>query len=213
MNWVNFERRGCVLVCHRQQRRVGQLGRQRHWGRGDLGSVHGEWIWVQCAVPTLICGFCFFRFFKHFCLLLFRRSARHQNVVVGAVPRAAPKLAAAQGRRPWTLLAPPIHSELLPTSWNKVLENSLKPVNPNRKATGTILATMKAFVFQLGHTRLIPTGKRQGPGTDSPAAKRLKMDPSSQSPGPSGKSTPQPPSGKSTPSSRYIISHFETVVK
>ncbi|XP_077397066.1 general transcription factor IIF subunit 1 isoform X2 [Festucalex cinctus] len=49
-------------------------------------------------------------------------------------------------------------------------------------------------------------GKRQtqGPGTDSPAAKRLKMDPSSQSPAPSGKSTPQPPSGKSTPSSSDV---------
>uniref|UniRef100_A0A3Q3VUE3 Transcription initiation factor IIF subunit alpha n=1 Tax=Mola mola TaxID=94237 RepID=A0A3Q3VUE3_MOLML len=49
-------------------------------------------------------------------------------------------------------------------------------------------------------------GKRQnqGPGTDSPAAKRLKMEPSSQSPGPSGKNTPQPPSGKSTPSSSDV---------
>ncbi|XP_054616504.1 general transcription factor IIF subunit 1 isoform X2 [Dunckerocampus dactyliophorus] len=49
-------------------------------------------------------------------------------------------------------------------------------------------------------------GKRQsqGPGTDSPAAKRLKMEPSSQSPAPSGKSTPQPPSGKSTPSSSDV---------
>uniref|UniRef100_A0A674N8X9 Transcription initiation factor IIF subunit alpha n=1 Tax=Takifugu rubripes TaxID=31033 RepID=A0A674N8X9_TAKRU len=47
-------------------------------------------------------------------------------------------------------------------------------------------------------------GKRQAPGPDCPAAKRLKMEPSSQSPGPSGKSTPQPPSGKSTPSSSNI---------
>ncbi|XP_069005404.1 general transcription factor IIF subunit 1 [Embiotoca jacksoni] len=49
-------------------------------------------------------------------------------------------------------------------------------------------------------------GKRQtqGPNTDSPAAKRLKMEPSSQSPAPSGKSTPQPPSGKSTPSSSDV---------
>uniref|UniRef100_UPI0037E8A13B general transcription factor IIF subunit 1 n=1 Tax=Semicossyphus pulcher TaxID=241346 RepID=UPI0037E8A13B len=49
-------------------------------------------------------------------------------------------------------------------------------------------------------------GKRQtpGPATDSPAAKRLKMEPSSQSPVPSGKSTPQPPSGKSTPSSSDV---------
>lgn len=55
------------------------------------------------------------------------------------------------------------------------------------------------------------TGKRQvvGGSSESPAAKRLKMESSStavttQSPAPSGKSTPQPPSGKSTPSSRYI---------
>uniref|UniRef100_A0A3P8W2U7 Transcription initiation factor IIF subunit alpha n=1 Tax=Cynoglossus semilaevis TaxID=244447 RepID=A0A3P8W2U7_CYNSE len=49
-------------------------------------------------------------------------------------------------------------------------------------------------------------GKRQtqGPATDSPAAKRLKMEPSSQSPAPSGKSTPQPSSGKSTPSSSDV---------
>ncbi|XP_042360593.1 general transcription factor IIF subunit 1 [Plectropomus leopardus] len=49
-------------------------------------------------------------------------------------------------------------------------------------------------------------GKRQtpGPSTDSPAAKRLKMEPSSQSPAPSGKSTPQPISGKSTPSSSDV---------
>ncbi|KAM9843206.1 general transcription factor IIF subunit 1 isoform 2-T2 [Aulostomus maculatus] len=49
-------------------------------------------------------------------------------------------------------------------------------------------------------------GKRQtqGPSTDSPAAKRLKMEPSGQSPAPSGKTTPQPPSGKSTPSSSDV---------
>lgn len=49
-------------------------------------------------------------------------------------------------------------------------------------------------------------GKRQaqGPATESPAAKRLKMEPSSQSPGPSGKSTPQPQSGKSTPSASDV---------
>lgn len=39
--------------------------------------------------------------------------------------------------------------------------------------------------------------------SDTPAAKRLKMEPTSQSP--SGKSTPQPASGKSTPSSRYHL--------
>ncbi|KAF4092583.1 hypothetical protein AMELA_G00022610 [Ameiurus melas] len=44
-------------------------------------------------------------------------------------------------------------------------------------------------------------GKRQAAtsSSDTPAAKRLKMEPTSQSP--SGKSTPQPASGKSTPSS------------
>ncbi|XP_028979667.1 general transcription factor IIF subunit 1 isoform X2 [Esox lucius] len=54
-------------------------------------------------------------------------------------------------------------------------------------------------------------GKRQvlGGSSDSPAAKRLKMEPGStatttQSPAPSGKSTPQPPSGKSTPSSSDV---------
>ncbi|KAF7650825.1 hypothetical protein LDENG_00120180 [Lucifuga dentata] len=49
-------------------------------------------------------------------------------------------------------------------------------------------------------------GKRQtqGPSTDSPAAKRLKMEPGSQNPVPSGKSTPQPLSGKSTPSSSDV---------
>uniref|UniRef100_A0A3B5AFM7 Transcription initiation factor IIF subunit alpha n=1 Tax=Stegastes partitus TaxID=144197 RepID=A0A3B5AFM7_9TELE len=41
-------------------------------------------------------------------------------------------------------------------------------------------------------------------GVRSQTAKRLKMEPSSQSPAPSGKSTPQPPSGKSTPSSSDV---------
>ncbi|XP_062875173.1 general transcription factor IIF subunit 1 isoform X2 [Trichomycterus rosablanca] len=47
-------------------------------------------------------------------------------------------------------------------------------------------------------------GKRQAATTssDTPAAKRLKMEPSSQSP--SGKSTPQPASGKSTPCSSDV---------
>uniref|UniRef100_A0A3P9C422 Transcription initiation factor IIF subunit alpha n=1 Tax=Maylandia zebra TaxID=106582 RepID=A0A3P9C422_9CICH len=44
----------------------------------------------------------------------------------------------------------------------------------------------------------------QGPSIDSPAAKKLKMEPSTQSPVPSGKSTPQPQSGKSTPSSSDV---------
>ncbi|KAJ8345814.1 hypothetical protein SKAU_G00300070 [Synaphobranchus kaupii] len=47
-------------------------------------------------------------------------------------------------------------------------------------------------------------GKRQAvaPSADTPASKRLKMEPSPQSP--SGKSTPQPTSGKSTPSSSDV---------
>ncbi|KAB5554312.1 hypothetical protein PHYPO_G00048890 [Pangasianodon hypophthalmus] len=47
-------------------------------------------------------------------------------------------------------------------------------------------------------------GKRQATtsSSDTPAAKRLKMEPTSQSP--SGKSTPQPASGKSTPSSSDV---------
>ncbi|XP_062306775.1 general transcription factor IIF subunit 1 [Osmerus eperlanus] len=49
-------------------------------------------------------------------------------------------------------------------------------------------------------------GKRQpaGQSSDTPAAKRLKMEPNTQSPAPSGKSTPQPPSGKSTPSTSDV---------
>uniref|UniRef100_A0A3Q0RBU5 Transcription initiation factor IIF subunit alpha n=1 Tax=Amphilophus citrinellus TaxID=61819 RepID=A0A3Q0RBU5_AMPCI len=47
-------------------------------------------------------------------------------------------------------------------------------------------------------------GKRQAPSADSPAAKKLKLEPSTQSPVPSGKSTPQPQSGKSTPSSSDV---------
>uniref|UniRef100_A0AAY4CB82 Transcription initiation factor IIF subunit alpha n=1 Tax=Denticeps clupeoides TaxID=299321 RepID=A0AAY4CB82_9TELE len=48
--------------------------------------------------------------------------------------------------------------------------------------------------------------KRQMPpvSSETPAAKRLKMEPSPQSPQPSGKSTPQPASGKSTPSSSDV---------
>ncbi|XP_029692233.1 general transcription factor IIF subunit 1-like [Takifugu rubripes] len=66
--------------------------------------------------------------------------------------------------------------------------------------------TLRAAASKLeqGAGKLIKASKRQAPGPDCPAAKRLKMEPSSQSPGPSGKSTPQPPSGKSTPSSSNI---------
>ena len=70
---------------------------------------------------------------------------------------------------------------------------------------------MKALPFHL--KSLFLAGKRPppGPSTDSPAAKRLKMEPSSQSPVPSGKSTPQPPPGKSTPSSRYFTITSQTI--
>ncbi|XP_034045999.1 general transcription factor IIF subunit 1 isoform X2 [Thalassophryne amazonica] len=49
-------------------------------------------------------------------------------------------------------------------------------------------------------------GKRHTPaaGSDTPAAKRIKLDPSSQSPAPSGKSTPQTPPGKCTLSSSDV---------
>ncbi|KAL2101396.1 hypothetical protein ACEWY4_003157 [Coilia grayii] len=56
-------------------------------------------------------------------------------------------------------------------------------------------------------------GKRQTPAanTDTPAAKRLKMDPNPQSP--SGKSTPQPSSGKSTPSASSDVQLTEDAVR
>lgn len=79
--------------------------------------------------PCFFLGFCFFRVFKCSRFLSFRRSAPRLNVEVGVVPRAAPGPAVARGRRPSTLPPPPIRSELLPASWNKVLESSLKPVN------------------------------------------------------------------------------------
>ncbi|CAK6979233.1 general transcription factor IIF subunit 1 [Scomber scombrus] len=66
--------------------------------------------------------------------------------------------------------------------------------------SATTSSTLRAAASKLEQGKRQP----QGPGTDSPAAKRLKMEPSSQSPVPSGKSTPQPPSGKSTPSSSDV---------
>ncbi|XP_062294468.1 general transcription factor IIF subunit 1 [Scomber scombrus] len=66
--------------------------------------------------------------------------------------------------------------------------------------SATTSSTLRAAASKLEQGKRHP----QGPGTDSPAAKRLKMEPSSQSPVPSGKSTPQPPSGKSTPSSSDV---------
>ncbi|XP_058510534.1 general transcription factor IIF subunit 1 [Solea solea] len=75
----------------------------------------------------------------------------------------------------------------------------------SRPGTPSIDAASTSNTLRAAASKL-EQGKRQiqGPGTDSPAAKRLKMEPSSQSPVPSGKSTPQPPSGKSTPSSSDV---------
>ncbi|XP_074553066.1 general transcription factor IIF subunit 1 [Halichoeres trimaculatus] len=75
----------------------------------------------------------------------------------------------------------------------------------SRPGTPSIDAATTSNTLRAAASKL-EQGKRQtqGPGTDSPAAKRLKMEPSSQSPVPSGKSTPQPPSGKSTPSSSDV---------
>uniref|UniRef100_A0A3B3Z679 Transcription initiation factor IIF subunit alpha n=1 Tax=Periophthalmus magnuspinnatus TaxID=409849 RepID=A0A3B3Z679_9GOBI len=65
--------------------------------------------------------------------------------------------------------------------------------------SGSTSSTLRAAASKLEQ------GKRQsGSATDTPAAKRLKMEPNSQSPAPSGKSTPQPASGKSTPSSSDV---------
>ncbi|XP_072298577.1 general transcription factor IIF subunit 1 [Eucyclogobius newberryi] len=65
--------------------------------------------------------------------------------------------------------------------------------------SGSTSSTLRAAASKLEQ------GKRQtSPATDTPAAKRLKMEPNSQSPAPSGKSTPQPASGKSTPSSSDV---------
>ncbi|XP_071383993.1 general transcription factor IIF subunit 1 isoform X1 [Centroberyx affinis] len=74
-----------------------------------------------------------------------------------------------------------------------------RPGTPSIDSASTS-STLRAAASKLEQGKRQP----QGPGTDSPAAKRLKMEPSSQSPAPSGKSTPQPPSGKSTPSSSDV---------
>ncbi|XP_068605919.1 general transcription factor IIF subunit 1 [Brachionichthys hirsutus] len=75
----------------------------------------------------------------------------------------------------------------------------------SRPGTPSIDSASTSNTLRAAATKL-EQGKRQpqGPGTDSPAAKRRKMEPSSQSPVPSGKSTPQPPSGKSPPSSSDV---------
>ncbi|KAK6468875.1 general mRNAion factor IIF subunit 1-like [Huso huso] len=64
--------------------------------------------------------------------------------------------------------------------------------------SGSTSSTLRAAA-----SKLEQGGKRQGQGgPDTPAAKRLKMEPNAQST--SGKSTPQPPSGKCTPSSSDV---------
>ncbi|KAM4530076.1 general transcription factor IIF subunit 1 [Odontesthes bonariensis] len=75
----------------------------------------------------------------------------------------------------------------------------------SRPGTPSIDAAATSNTLRAAASKL-EQGKRQiqGPSTDSPAAKRLKMEPSTQSPAPSGKSTPQPTSGKSTPSSSDV---------
>uniref|UniRef100_H2MX12 Transcription initiation factor IIF subunit alpha n=1 Tax=Oryzias latipes TaxID=8090 RepID=H2MX12_ORYLA len=75
---------------------------------------------------------------------------------------------------------------------------SSRPGTPSIDS-GSTSSTLRAAASKLEQGRTT-----RGPSADSPAAKRLKMEPSSQSPGPSGKSTPQPSSGKSTPSSSDV---------
>ncbi|XP_039626427.1 general transcription factor IIF subunit 1 [Polypterus senegalus] len=73
---------------------------------------------------------------------------------------------------------------------------SSRPGTPSIES-GNTSSTLRAAATKLEQ------GKRQGQSnSDTPAAKRLKMDANPQSP--SGKSTPQPQSGKSTPSSSDI---------
>ncbi|XP_037545509.1 general transcription factor IIF subunit 1 [Nematolebias whitei] len=73
----------------------------------------------------------------------------------------------------------------------------------SRPGTPSIDSASTSNTLRAAATKL-EQGKRQGAATDSPAAKRLKLEPSTQSPVPSGKSTPQTPSGKSTPSSSDV---------
>uniref|UniRef100_A0A8C8F8Z7 Transcription initiation factor IIF subunit alpha n=1 Tax=Oncorhynchus tshawytscha TaxID=74940 RepID=A0A8C8F8Z7_ONCTS len=80
----------------------------------------------------------------------------------------------------------------------------------SRPGTPSIDSTSTSNTLRAAASKL-EQGKRQvvGGSSESPAAKRLKMESSStavttQSPAPSGKSTPQPPSGKSTPSSSDV---------
>uniref|UniRef100_A0A672F5Y0 Transcription initiation factor IIF subunit alpha n=1 Tax=Salarias fasciatus TaxID=181472 RepID=A0A672F5Y0_SALFA len=74
----------------------------------------------------------------------------------------------------------------------------------SRPGTPSIDSASTSNTLRAAATKL-EQGKRQSqPSADTPAAKRLKMEPNSQSPAASGKSTPQPPSGKSTPSSSDV---------
>jgi len=76
----------------------------------------------------------------------------------------------------------------------------------NSRAMCVVVPSLLNLPFSLGKRQI------QGLNTDSPAAKRLKMEPSTQSPVPSGKSTPQPASGKSTPSSRYSVIYLYMII-
>ncbi|XP_036408614.1 general transcription factor IIF subunit 1 isoform X1 [Megalops cyprinoides] len=73
----------------------------------------------------------------------------------------------------------------------------------SRPGTPSIDSATTSNTLRAAATKL-EQGKRQpaASSTDTPAAKRLKMEPSPQSP--SGKTTPQPTSGKSTPSSSDV---------
>ncbi|XP_031417486.1 general transcription factor IIF subunit 1 isoform X3 [Clupea harengus] len=74
-----------------------------------------------------------------------------------------------------------------------------RPGTPSIDSAATS-STLRAAASKLEQGK----GKRQpaAASADTPASKRLKMDPSPQSP--SGKSTPQPSSGKSTPSASDV---------
>ncbi|XP_041091634.1 general transcription factor IIF subunit 1 [Polyodon spathula] len=71
----------------------------------------------------------------------------------------------------------------------------------SRPGTPSLDSGSTSSTLRAAASKLEQGGKRQG-GPDTPAAKRLKMEPNAQSP--SGKSTPQPPSGKCTPSSSDV---------
>lgn len=71
--------------------------------------------------------------FKHlFFRLCGRRSACPQNVEVGAVWQVARKPTGAWGDYLQTPLSPPVHSQLLQTTWSKMLQRYLKIVKLNR---------------------------------------------------------------------------------